>query len=55
MLYILLRGENGYQVRRYVGKRGWTVCFLDTESEWGRFCAALDAGKNEVDAVHAIG
>lgn len=41
-------------VRRHQNDRHLTVCFIDTVDQWNIFCAALRAGKNEVQAVHAI-
>ena len=41
-------------IRRQDADHKRTVAFVDSLAEWERFVAALEAGADEVAAVHAI-
>jgi hypothetical protein len=41
-------------IRRDDGDRKRTVALIDTLGQWDRFVAALEAGSDEVAAVHAV-
>lgn len=45
---------NQLMIRWDDGERGRTIAFVDNEAQWARFVAALEAGDDEVAAVHAI-
>jgi hypothetical protein len=47
-------GDARMVIRRQDEDHGRTVAFIERVEQWGRFTAALDAGLDEVAAVHAI-
>jgi hypothetical protein len=52
--YQLLMGPSDGVIKRQDPDHRRTVAYVDTREQWDKFVAALDAGADEVAAVHAI-